>query len=99
MAPGMDDRLIRLQGSMLAFEQVFGRVMAALCDGATIDRRMFNEEIVDAIAAQLRQGRAETFDAETRRTYDAALRLLEDLRAGKAAVAVPFRMIRGGKTD
>lgn len=98
MAHGTDDQLIRLQGAMLAFEQVFGKVMAALCDGGTIDRRMFNEDIVDAIAGRLREVRIEIADPEARRTYDAALRLLDDLRAGKAA-GKPFRMIRGGKAD
>jgi hypothetical protein len=91
------DRLIKLQGAMLAFEQVFDMVMASLGAGVTIDRKMFNEDIIDSIAARLRETRGELRDAEARKTFDAALRLLDDMRAGKARK--PFKVIRGGKAD
>ena len=91
------DRLIKMQGAMLAFEQVFDMVMASLGAGVTIDRRMFNEEIIDSIAARLRESRGEVRDSETRKTFDAALRLLDDMRAGKARI--PFKVIQGGRAD
>lgn len=93
-----DDRLTELQGAMLAFETVFGQVVASLGAGETIDRRVFNETIIDRIADHLRETRGGLVDAQSQKTFDAALRLLEDMRAGAAGTA-PFTVIRGGRSD